>query len=1754
MSALTELATGRIRFNSALKACLLALPLAVLAFPGSISAQLLDPLQVVDTGQPCPADQPGAPNNFACTSNDIKLDLVQLSGITECIEGEMATATFDIDLQINANIRYNPMVWISENGIDPRTSGGLCFVSSIPDGPIDHIPELFFADANECADVDVPSNNFTLSNLTLGSVQFLCVDSDGDQMADIPIIVTWSNSAGAACGQGGPYPINETPSKCDAFSATTDIAVIQNPALSLVKVGTLDLGGNGVANPGDLINYTFEVTNTGDTDLTDITVSDPLVSPITCPGGNPILSLAPGASVTCTGSYAITQADIDAGSRSNIATAAGQDPGGNPISDIDTHDEPIPQAGAVDIVKDGTLDLGGDGAATPGDLISYTFQVSNIGNVALSDIAVTDPLVSPITCPGGNPIPSLAAGASVTCTGSYAITQADIDAGNRPNTVTAAGQDPGGNPVSDTDTHVEPIPQNATVDIVKGGTLDVGGDGAANPGDLISYTFEVTNTGNVPLSNVAVTDPLVSPIACPSGNPIPSLAPGASETCTGSYAITQADIDAGSVPNTATATGQDPGGNPVTDTDNHEEPIPQGGAVDIVKDGVLDLGGDGTATPGDLINYTFQVSNIGNVTLNNIAVSDPLVIPITCPGGNPIPSLAVGESQTCSGSYAITQADIDTGSVPNTATATGEDPGGNPVIDTDTHEEPIPQGGAVDIVKDGALDLGGDGTATPGDLINYSFVVTNAGNVVLNNITVTDPLVSPITCPGGNPIPSLAPGASQTCTGSYAITQADIDAGSVPNTATATGEDPGGNPITDTDNHEEPIPQAGVIGLVKDGTLDLGGDGTATPGDLINYSFQVTNTGNVTLSNITVSDPLVSPITCPGGNPIPSLAPGASQTCTGSYAITQADIDAGSRSNTATAAGEDPGGAPVSDTDTHNEPIPQASAIELLKTGALDLGGDGVANPGDLINYSFQVTNNGNTDLTNVSVTDPMVAPITCPSGNPIPTLAVGATETCTGSYAITQTDIDAGSKFNTATASGQDPAGTPVTDTDTHEEPIPQLALVELVKDGALDLGGDGTANPGDLINYTFVVSNTGNQTLTAVVVSDPLVSPITCPSGNPIPTLAIGASETCTGSYAITQADIDAGSVPNTATAAGQDPAGTPVTDTDTHDEPIPQAAAIDLVKDGTLDPGADVVANPGDLINYTFVVSNTGNAALSDVTVSDPLVSPITCPSGNPIPSLAPGASETCTGSYAITQADIDAGSVLNTATATGQDPAGTPVTDTDTHEEPIPQAAVIELVKDGTLDDGGDGVANAGDSINYTFSVTNTGNVELTNVTVTDPLIIVTGGPLASLAPGATDSTTFTGSYVLTQADVDAGTFTNVATATGTPPDPLEEVSDDDDHVQDIPREPGISLVKSSTTTEITGLETVPYTYDVTNTGNVTLSNIVIDDDNDEDDASCAETVLAPDQATQCTATREIVLDDWLAYGSPFAGSGELMNNATVTGTPPPDLVDVTAQDTLVIPFAEPFARFRVTKEFSDGDLREVEVRITCNTGLPLDQTFRISEGSPVNFVVNSFLPGSMNCHVREAADRDDAYAVSYDADETAGVALDIYEDDAGCYYDGVVTGQFICEITNQALPATFTVWKDWVIPNTGGDEVNEEAQVTITCDSEIFNALAENPAEGVWTLSGSLGDGESLTAEVDTAEGPASCGATEQVLTSGVESTDDCAARDIPAGGSDSCTFTNTVFFEAIPTLSGYGLAILALLMLGVGFIGFRRFA
>src|SRR5262249_8562811 len=147
--------------------------------------------------------------------------------------------------------------------------------------------------------------------------------------------------------------------------------------------------------------------------------------------------------------------------------------------------------------------------------------------------------------------------------------------------------------------------------------------------------------------------------------------------------------------------------------------------------------------------------------------------------------------------------------------------------------------------------------------IAYSYKVTNSGNVTVSGpFTVTDDKVT-VTCPA---TPPLAPTESVTCTASHTITQPDLDAGTITNSASATN----GTITSNTDTATVTAAQTPTLTVKKSSaTASLSAPQTVT------YSYLVTNTGNVTATGISLSDDNDdNDMSCPGT----SLAPGASMT------------------------------------------------------------------------------------------------------------------------------------------------------------------------------------------------------------------------------------------------------------------------------------------------------------------------------------------------------------------------------------------------------------------------------------------------------------------------------------------------------------------------------------------------------------------------------------------------------------------------------------------------------------------------------------------------------------------------------------------------------------------------------------------------------------------------------------------------------------------------------------------------------------
>jgi uncharacterized repeat protein (TIGR01451 family) len=715
------------------------------------------------------------------------------------------------------------------------------------------------------------------------------------------------------------------------------------PVLSIVKTATLnDANGNGTADAGETVSYSFVVTNTGGTDAAAVAVVDPKLRNLTPASA----SIPAGQSKTFSASsYTVTQADVTSGGLlSNTAKATGATTTGLAVPDSPSSTATVPitaAAPALKITKSGTLtDTNANGKVDVGEKIAYRFVVENIGNVPVHGIEVHDTRLSNLAPVGIILQPGQQA---VFTADDYVGTQADFDAGGIViNTATVTGLDPQGDPIptpdpsSTTTPLADPV---AGLSIVKTATLgDLNGNGVADAGEKISYGFVVQNTGNVTQHSVKVVDAKVKNLAPASV----TLIPGQKAAFTASdYTVTQADIDAQlPIVNTATATGLDPADEPTTSgPSTATTPVRAAVAsLSIVKTATLnDSDDNGTADAGETISYGFLVTNTGTVTASEVTVADVVVANIA-----PAPlALAPGASQLFTADdYTVTQADLDAQvDIVNTATAVGVDPTDEEITsDPSTATTPVTTAAPLlSIVKSGDLsDANGNGKVDVGDTIAYSFVVTNVGNVTIHDIVVTDAKVTGITPATA----TLAPGEQQIFTAdSYEGTQADIDAGgTVSNIAFASGLDPRDVALPPVSSEvvtplADPTP---VLSIVKTATLnDKNGNGRADAGETISYSFVVQNTGNLTIRDASVTDPKVSGL---APATVGILLPGQKATFTADdYTVTAADVVHGEVSNTATAAGADPRDAvvisPPSTVVTKTGPVPVIPG-QLSFTGA----------------------------------------------------------------------------------------------------------------------------------------------------------------------------------------------------------------------------------------------------------------------------------------------------------------------------------------------------------------------------------------------------------------------------------------------------------------------------------------------------------------------------------------------------------------------------------------------------------------------------------------------------------------------------------------------------------------------------------------------------------------------------------------------------------------------------------------------------
>jgi len=836
--------------------------------------------------------------------------------------------------------------------------------------------------------------------------------------------------------------------------------------------------------------------------------------------------------------------------------------------------------------------------------------------------------------------------------------------------------------------------------------------------------------------------------------------------------------------------------------------------------------------------YKFTVTNDGETALNNIDVTDDQFsselatecTAATKPFASPF-SLAVGASASCViGPISITSAPTPNPFV-NTATVTTTTYTPSTLV-TSTAKYGTK---SLTIVKNVAESY----FTAAGNTLHYSYSVTNDGGYpLLGPVTVTDDKVGTVLCQDPNVVGDndayLDPGETVACpaTGTVPYTvlaNPDVD----PNkqvTNTAYGSADG----VDSPSVNKTVPLAALT-IDKNTTTS-----SVDINDNVVYTIVVVNTGTAALTNFQVMDTLpftsgeyTTPVSVTASVTSGSITPSttyngsgnllagtdiltAGATATITITVDLVNATPGTYDNTATAittetgsidddgtVGGDPGTPGIDDDPETDEDVTLSAfpILTLQKTVVNDNGGTAVDTAWTLSATQGATAISGAEG--DAAITNAVVTAGTwdlSESGGPVGYTA--GVWVCTGS-------ADSDPNNGLTLSYGED-----VTCTITNNDNAPSLTLLKTVTNdnGGTAVAADWTLTAAGALGTPTNLSGTTPVTSGATFKAD---------------TYTLGESGGPAGYIASSYSCVKNAGAPvvgNTITMALGDTA----TCTINNDDNAIQNAALTVVKSST----TSGLSAPG-TVTYSYLVTNTGSVTLTGIALSDDNDNDdMSCPAT----SLAPAATMTCTATHTFTQAELDAngsptagsGTLSNTVTASSNEALDA----TDSLDIPITQNAALTVNKTATLNDGviaPSGEVNVGDQIAYGFEATNTGNLTLTNVTVSDSLLGSLGcTPIANLAPGATQSFTCTNNvYVLTQTDIDKGSVTNTAdvnaneVCTG-----ANDCTDTETTPFVLVIDPAISKVGDPLQASIG--ETVTFTLDVTNQGNTSANGVVITD--------------------------------------------------------------------------------------------------------------------------------------------------------------------------------------------------------------------------------------------------------------------------------------------------------------------------------------
>ncbi len=900
---------------------------------------------------------------------------------------------------------------------------------------------------------------------------------------------------------------------------------------------------------------------------------------------------------------------------------------------------------------------------------------------------------------------------------------------------------------------------------------------------------------------------------------------------------------------------------------------------------------------GNDLTYTIVVTNNGPSDATNVQLTDTLPAGVTFSSANAtagtcneaagtvtcdIGILANGASATSTIVVAVPSSAADTATIAaNSASVSADET--DPTPGNDTNDS-----GTSDVDRE--ADLGLTKTKDPdpvlaGNDLTYTIVITNNGPSDATNVQVTDTLPAGVTFGSANTtagtcgeaagtvtcdIGNLADGAIATSTIVVNVPASTADSGTIAaNSASVTATETDPTPGNDTnDSGTSDVDREADLGVTKTRDAD-----PVLAGNNLTYTVTVTNNGPSDASNVQISDPLPAGVTFSSANAtagtcgeaagtvtcdIGILANGAIATSTivvtvPSNTSDSATIAANSASvsadETDPTAGNDSNSSGTSDVDREVD-------LSLSKTRSA-----AIVAAGGSLTYTIEVTNNGPSDASGVSITDNLPTEVTLNSSTGCTESPAGGEPTCTigdiaaGATATVTFDVTVGAGVSNGTTVSNTASLNNVAETETNNGN--DSGSVDFTVNLQADLtitkvdAGQDPAIAGGNVAYTITVTNGGPSDATGVSVVDTLPAGMTYASSNPDICNAVGQTVTC-----------DIGNISNganasftlTATIASSVAHNTPLTNSATvsSDQADPSTGDEDVTEQTTINREADLaisktrtpaVVIAGEDITYTIVVTNNGLSDASSVQVTDPLPGGVTFGSANSTVGTCSEAAGTVT---------CDVGDLVNGASATITIVAGVPSDTADTAVIAANTATVTATETDPTPGDndnsGGTSdvdrevdltvsktadlaVVGVGATVTYTIAVTNNGSSDASGVTVTDnlPAEVASfttagcaedpaGAPTCSLgdiAPGATVSYTIVA--VIDGSTSEGTDVTNTASIGAVNETETNDTDDSDSVTVNVNSSADIQVTITDDADPAVAGDDVTYTIDVDNNG-------------------------------------------------------------------------------------------------------------------------------------------------------------------------------------------------------------------------------------------------------------------------------------------------------------------------------------------------